>query len=403
MINSGKAQYAPGSPYTFFALGDIQIRGGGYQLMKGGTGLADRNSLSINTLNPASYSTIAFPNTFISEFGISIGSVNWDDGDNSDLKTEADFPFLNFAFKTGERGGTAVGLRRFSYVNYDITGIEQFNGLPGEYQVRYEGSGGLNEVFVGYGWRVNERLSLGAQLSYIFGTINHDQRINSQSINYNVLIENRQFSNGARFSLGTQYLIPIGESSISLGINYEPQTQLFNSQELTITDLALSELNDTIAAEELSVNDDILPHSIGLGMKWNIRNKFALSADAATQFWSQSELDGNDYEIRDSRRISLGFEKLPNFSAIRYKKWIGWAVGIFANQSYLSLDNQGLDTYGVTAGISIPSKGNRGRIRIIGEYGTRGQDLSAYFSEQYAKLTLNFSFTELWFNKQKLD
>ncbi len=384
------AQQTPISPYSFFGIGDIFPLGSGYHLMKGGTGIADRNALVINTLNPASYSSIDFPATFINEFAVSLSAVNWNDHGENELQWDMGFPYASFAVKALPKGGLAFGLRAFSNVNYHIQGEERFNGLPGTYHVDYSGSGGLNEVFLGYGYQLSPRFSLGAQMSYIFGTITYDQEVDNQEFNYNIRIEDKQFSNGIRLSVGAQYVIPMGESSLSLGVTYDPQTSLNNTRELIISDLlgSSSAGPDTVTANEVDIHQDILPHAFGAGASWNYRGIFAISADVRTQLWSNASFESTAYEVRDSRRMSLGFEKLPKARPNKYVDYVSWSMGLFNDQSYLLLNEEGLDTYGITAGINLPTKGNLGVVRLIAEYGMRGHNISNSFSESYVKLTL---------------
>ncbi|MEM1405997.1 MAG: hypothetical protein AAGG59_04435, partial [Bacteroidota bacterium] len=43
-----QAQQAPGSPYTYFGVGDINNKGLSQQLITGGTGMASRSGYTIN-------------------------------------------------------------------------------------------------------------------------------------------------------------------------------------------------------------------------------------------------------------------------------------------------------------------------------------------------------------------
>ncbi|MEM8568096.1 MAG: hypothetical protein AAGF85_16660, partial [Bacteroidota bacterium] len=140
-------QQAPGSPYTYFGVGDINNKGLSQQLITGGTGIASRSGFSINNLNPASYSSIGYPFNFLNEFGTSLSFAQRDDGDDTGFQLGLEFPYLAMAFKTGNKSGASFGLRQYSNVDYFIFGRGDFNGIPGTYNILYEGSGGLNEAY----------------------------------------------------------------------------------------------------------------------------------------------------------------------------------------------------------------------------------------------------------------
>ncbi len=396
------AQNSPGSPYTYFGIGDIYNKGLGHQLITGGTGIADRNGSVINNLNPASYSSMGYPFTFLNEFGLSISTATRQDGDDTGRQIELDFPYLTMAFKTGEKSGASFGLRKFSNVNYDIFGFSEFNGIPGRYQVRYEGSGGLNEFYFGYGRNFGERLSIGTHLSYIFGSIQNDQFVSSADINYNVSIEDANFLRTLSIDVGAQYVLPINKSSLTFGLTYDSKDNLSSTRELLIAETQPGSTLpiEEIATVDLEEEDYILPHAVGFGLSWNRNNKFKLSVDAHTQLWSESTLEGTDYSLRDSRRVSLGFEKLPNYKSDSYWGYISWGFGLYTEQSYLVLDDEGLNNAGATLGVALPV-GNKGMFRLVGERAFRGQQLSDFFSESYTKLTLSVTFMDLWFTKRK--
>ncbi|MEM6844079.1 MAG: hypothetical protein AAF632_17760 [Bacteroidota bacterium] len=403
-MSATQAQNVPGSPYSYFGLGDIYNKGSGHHLMMGGTGIADRNDFAINNLNPASYSSLSNRSSYLYDFGVSVAIVNRDDGDDQGREYALDFPYLSMAFRLSNTSGGMVGLRKFSNVSYDVFGTGQFTGISGEYLVQYEGSGGLSEVYLGYGQRIGNRLSVGAHTSYIFGNIENSQQISSGDINYSIRINDENYLRTFRWDVGVQYVLPINNSSLTFGATYDQKTDLNNTRDLLIeeTDFQGGIPVDTLALEELENEEYILPHAFGVGVSWNRNNRFKLSADVRTQLWSESSIEGRDYRLRDSRRFSLGFEKLPNYGANNYQNYINWGAGLYFEQSYLEVGNEGLNTVGATLGLGFPL-GNRGMLRFIIEQAARGQQSSEFFSESYTKLTMNITFMDLWFVRRKFD
>ncbi|MEM6525417.1 MAG: hypothetical protein AAF693_16565 [Bacteroidota bacterium] len=397
-------QQAPGSPYTYFGVGDINNKGLSQQLITGGTGIASRSGFSINNLNPASYSSIGYPFNFLNEFGTSLSFAQRDDGDDTGFQLGLEFPYLAMAFKTGNKSGASFGLRQYSNVDYFIFGRGDFNGIPGTYNILYEGSGGLNEAYFGYGRNISNRLSLGAHFSYIFGSINNSQQINSFDRNFNLKIEDQNYLTTVKLDLGIQYSIPLNKSILTLGATYDLKSDLSSSRELTITETAPGTTTsiDSVARESIDSEDYLLPHGFGLGVNYNHRNKYQINMDFQTDFWSESSLSGDDYALRDSRRFSLGFEKLPNYKSETYFSRVSYGFGFFAEQTYLLLGNEGLNNAGFTGGLSMPL-GGRGIFRIVGERATRGNGLSDFFSESYTKLTFSLIFMDFWFQQRRFN
>ena len=372
--------------------------------MKGGTGIADRSQFAINNLNPASYSSISNRFTYLHEFGVSVATATRTDGDDEGRQITLDFPCLMMAFKTGDQSGGTVGLRKYSNVDYTILGTGQFSGTSGEYRVRYDGTGGLNEVYFGYGQNLGKRLSVGMHAAYIFGNIKNDQRINSSDINYSIGITDEHYLRAFNLDIGAQYTLPLGQSRVTVGATYDPQNKLSSYRDLLIaeTEPLGSTPLDTLALEEVETEEYLLPHTLGFGVSWNRNERFALSADVQTQLWSASALEGEDYHLRDSRRGSIGFEKLPNYRAKRYTGYVRWSLGLYYEQSYLVLDDEGLNNSGVTVGMGFPL-GNKAMLRLIAERSARGQQLDDFFNENYTKVTINLTFMDLWFSRRKLD
>ncbi|MDW7692417.1 hypothetical protein R9C00_13225 [Flammeovirgaceae bacterium SG7u.111] len=399
------AQNTPSSPYTYFGIGDIYQKGFGHNAMKGGTGIADRDPFSINNLNPASYSSIAnSPFTFLNEFGLSAYMSTRNDGDENGVEYGMDFPYLAVAFKTGNSSGASIGLRKYSNVNYSILSESNFNGITGSYQTNYEGSGGLNEVYFGYGKSFGRNLSIGVHGSYIFGQIENTQTIQSSTVNYSMLVEDKNFLRTLNYDLGIQYTVPIKSSSITIGATYAPSTDVTGSRDILIADTrsGIGNDQDTIAYEPLEDRSYILPHSYGLGIAWDYKSKFKVNVDYKTQLWGESDLSGKDYELRDSRRLAFGFEKLPNYKGNRYDQFVSWAIGAYAEESYLEISDEGLNSVGVTLGCSLPI-GNKGMLRLVAERGTRGQGLENFFTESYNKLTIDITYMDRWFSKRRID
>src|SRR5690606_10166048 len=85
----------------------------------------------------------------------------------------------------------------------------------------YAGAGGTTKAYFGYGVQLNKNFSVGANVSYLFGTL---ESINSVEFPndigaLNVRKDSSQYVNGFSFDYGIQYFQPLGKS-VPLTVGY---------------------------------------------------------------------------------------------------------------------------------------------------------------------------------------
>lgn len=182
---SALGQAYTNSAYSFYGVGDISPKGFGTNTMLGGSGYALRDGFSVNNLNPASYTAISKPLTQLTEFSWDLSFGNWTEDNVSYNQPELSFMGLALWFRLNEKTGLAVGMSPYSKVDYNINTSNSLDGLSGDYDVNYQGSGGLSKVYVGGGYQLTENLSVGADLAYVFGPLNQDQLITSEDLYLN--------------------------------------------------------------------------------------------------------------------------------------------------------------------------------------------------------------------------
>ncbi|HNY14474.1 MAG TPA: hypothetical protein PKI12_02960, partial [Bacteroidales bacterium] len=162
------------SPLARYNLGLIEPAGSFRSLGMAGTGLAARDNLNVFYLNPASYSAID-TNSFVFDFGIDYGINLVSNGTNKDLSEDLNFDHFMIAFPIKKNWGLAMGLIPFSNGYYNISeqvSAEDTDPLIGEYTAYHNGSGGFTNFFLGTGVNIAKNLSAGANMSFIFGSIN---------------------------------------------------------------------------------------------------------------------------------------------------------------------------------------------------------------------------------------
>lgn len=140
------------SPYSRFGLGELNQTTFAHNQAMAGTCIALKPDslfpIMINTGNPASYSLIKFAtfevggNFIVSNFSSSTAKVN---------KWNTNFNYGSLGFPIRRNGGAAFGIIPYTNVGYNMQSINDEPNI-GSVTYNYNGEGGFNKVFLGYGF-----------------------------------------------------------------------------------------------------------------------------------------------------------------------------------------------------------------------------------------------------------
>jgi hypothetical protein len=141
------------SPYSRYGLGDFQFSGGLINTAMGGGGIALQNDSLIpqyiNILNPASVASHALVNY---EIGITSNTVQLQNASGTGVFNRTMLSHFALAFPVNKYWGAAVGLVPYSTVGYDLSTQDSINNI-GSVTYKYEGSGGISQVFMIHAFR----------------------------------------------------------------------------------------------------------------------------------------------------------------------------------------------------------------------------------------------------------
>ena len=102
-------------------------------------------------------------------------------------------------FPVSKTVGVSAGLVPFSSVGYSF-GSSMDNGSSS-----HQGSGGINQLYVGAGWMPIKNLSVGFNVSYLFGNTYNTVYATSSSTGTGSVFEQTMEIQDYRFRLGAQY------------------------------------------------------------------------------------------------------------------------------------------------------------------------------------------------------
>ncbi len=449
------AQFGDLSPYSRFGLGTIQNQALAANIGMGGLSTAINSNASINVLNPATYASLTKP-TFQVELKSQWLTLS-NDTESQSLRLTTLNSF-NFAFPfLKSKSALSLGILPYSRSGYSIV---QTNTDPdvGAYTSKYEGEGGLNKAYLGYGKAFDVRkstvirdtlgaaidtitqlkhlISIGANFNYYFGTLLKTRSLEFDDTDY----FNSRFSSSTNihdvgFDFGVHYFTTIFEErkrtelihkvNLFAGITYSLASKL-NVQQ---TDLAESyrlfsgipsPLDTSYFVENANGNLTI-PELISAGLAFEYQNKndrsLLIGAEFRYQDWTDFSVNFDGAETVDksldqSTQIALGLQYTPKFlpkPGLNLFQKMSYRVGFRTNDMYISLNDQNLREDVLTAGFSIPLDVSRSSSKInFGiEFGNRGGTNNGLVKEEFINVQLGFTFTPYyrnnWFVQSKYD
>lgn len=387
------------STFSRSGLGDMMYSFSARRVGMGDLGIAVSDEDFIGTLNPASWGRL---NRTRIEFGANWNGLTVKQNGLSSFYSELDFSGFAFAFPISKKygAGGALGIVPFTNVSYkakqNIQSIEN-------YDITYEGSGGLSKIFLGGSYMLPFNVTLGASLDYYFGNINYNSKANfTQESSYDAEY-NRTFRPkgiGGTFGLispdinGTLKIGGISDVRFGLAVNYISNLE---------TDSSLTSVStfytDTIG---ISIVDMHVPERIMAGISFVAKQTNLFTLDYAFQPWSKFSLNGKtDANLRDAHKFSLGYEYRPqrdNYSG--FWQQIMYRVGLSYEQTQYLINNSGINQYTFSLGTSFPIA-LENTIDIGLQYLIRSGDNSSLLKENTIRVNIGISLGDYWFIRQE--
>ncbi len=387
------------SPYSIYGIGQENLNYyGGFTAM-GNTGIGYRSSpIIINKSNPASLTTIS-KNSFLYEVGFNNTLSYQKDKYVSQQNYDFNFTHLAMAFSVNKNWGMSFGIMPYSKVSYEIDIIQPVEGSLSDYITKVKGSGGLNEVFWGQGFKLRNNLSIGIELAGLFGSISQEQWIYVGTSSTYLNDKNVYFSLGA--NAGIQYSLNnfLGTKT-TFGATINLPTVLRGSKAYVGTK------SSTIISSEFNQNaDDFdLPLKLGVGISSQINKNLLLNLDYRKNYWGNTNQSNNNSVYIDQTIYGIGFEFKPSSNLNSYWSNVKYRAGANYDSGYLNISNENINRYSFSLGLGLPvSKNNfSSTININYSYGREGTLSNGLIQDNFHKLSFNLSLLGNWFKKAKI-
>ena len=407
------AQTSLNSPYSQYGVGVLADQSQGFSRGMNGASLGVRKGDIVNTLNPASYACVDSL-TMIFDMGISAQNVHFKEtvnGVSQSLNAKnASVDYVVGSFRLFPRIGMAFGLLPLSNVGYKYTSSTYLDNTNGSVTETYEGSGGLHQVFLGAGWQATKSLSVGANISYVWGVLN--RKVTSSSTTY-VNSLSRVYDtniNSYKIELGAQWQQPLDkDNQLTLGATVGIGHKLGADAQCMV--INVSNADSTI----YTVKDAFaLPMTYGVGAAWTYKRNLVVDADFCMQAWGNidyPDVDGSGKYVLQSNllknryQVKLGADYVPNPIGRKLYQRVHYRFGGGYTTPYYKINGgDGPKEWSLTAGFGIPlqnSYNNRSVLNVSAQLvNTAATDK---ISERAFRINIGLTFNERWFAKWKVN
>ncbi|MCU0457181.1 MAG: hypothetical protein MUE74_12850 [Bacteroidales bacterium] len=409
-LSSG--QKSINSPIARYNLGIIETPGPFRSLGMAGTGTAMRDRTSVYYTNPASYSSLD-TNSFIFDFGLDYGINMVSDGNTNDVSDDLNFDHIILGFPVTRRWGVALGLVPFSNGYYNLSetvreGDSGYDEITGEYISYHRGSGGYTSFFIGTGLNLTKNLSVGANMSLLFGSIRRVNEFDFADYYYTfqTSMNERLQMTGIGFDLGAQYSVAFKEAYfLNLGASYSTGRKCKTTLEKTIYRFNVYSSNDIL---DYSYDDDLkssLPGSVSTGLAIGKKNKFVAAADYTYAAWGNAEFPGSEGYVANTGTFSLGAEYTPDWLAnYNFLKRIDYRIGVHTGKNYLLYNGSRVKETGVSIGLGVPMRRSYSKTNFFADYTRKNiADQPFTHTENYFSFGISINMYDFWFIKRRYE
>ena len=407
------------SPYSQYGLGELVDQGSGFSRGMNNIGYGFREHNQVNHKNPAAYSAIDSL-TFLFDAGMTGQFTNFKEGNVKRNTKNANFDYVVAAFRAFRHVGVSFGLLPYSNIGYKYSSTGNVNDLKSvTYTNTFRGNGGFHQIYLGAGWEIVKNLSIGANVSYIWGDYERaitnaysDSYINTISKYYTADV------NYYKLDFGIQYTLPLNKKDkLTVGATFSPKQSLNSDPECKVLSVnSPTGVTDTISYK---INDGLsLPMTIGGGICYNHNNMLKVGADYQMQRWSEigfpdyyvnngvSSYELNTNSFSDRHKITLGGEYCKNENARSFMSRMRYRIGASYTTPYLKINGKdGPKEISVSAGLGIPiinAHNNRSFLNVSAQWVSQQASANMIDVNSF-RINIGITFNERWFQKWKVE
>ena len=403
------AQSGSNSPYTRYGYGQLSDQSFGNSKAMGGLSYGLRDGFQINASNPASYSAVDSL-TFLFDAGMSLQNANFKEGAVQTNAKNSTVDYIAMQFRLFEGMGFSAGFLPYSIVGYNMSQTYELgtDGLGNSIQVldTYTGTGGLQQVYAGVGYKVFKNLSLGVNFSYLFGEISHSIATSFNNSNaFSSVRTDKITVSDYKLDFGMQFSQKLGEKHVvNLGAVYSLGHDLNSTGYKYLETYSMS--NSSLQSQSVDTlqNAFSLPHTFGVGFTYVYDKRLTVGLDYTQQKWADINFFNKQGAFTDRSKLSFGAEFVPKRNSKNYFNRIRYRLGAYYSDPYAKVnENEGAREYGASFGFGFPIFRSNSILNISGQYINVKPKVAGMLEENYLKINVGLTFNERWFMKWKVD
>jgi hypothetical protein len=428
------------SPFTRFGLGEYYTNQHVISRSMGGLtaayadGLNNNVGQSINIGNPATYSGM-YVTTFDLGFTIDSRTLN-SKTPLSKFNTNNFIPSyitIGIPLSKAKGLGLAFGLKPISNISYSIQTNERI--AADSLATVYEGSGGMNQAFVGIGkkWK---GFSIGFNTGFNFGRkeiITRKIFLNDTVNYYNAKSGTNTSFSGLFLEGGLQYEFSLHKKEVvetktisnylvRFGLTGTLKQNMNALQDVTKQTYVVNSTSGDIKVDSVFEQSNVkgtiaLPSTYAAGITFHktvaspsgLFEMWSIGAEYTATQWTKYRFYNAADQLNDSWQFKIGTQFCPGPGpGSGYWSSVNYRLGYHMGKDYLNPDGNGLKKYGFSFGAGLPVRKWRTFdnqftfLNTAFEFGKRGSGVNN-ITESYFQVSLGMSLSDLWFIKRKYD
>lgn len=396
------AQEGTSSPYSFYGIGDVRFKGTVENRSMAGLSVVP-DSIHLNLMNPAMYSGLKLT-SFTIGGTFSANKLKTNAKDEKAQRTTLDYLAIGIPLK---KLGIGFGLIPYSSVGYNILN----NSSDGTRVKKYEGDGGINKVFLGFGYQITKNFSFGADVQYNFGKIQTKSITAVQGVQYSSRELNISNASGVNINTGVSFHAKIKKDiTLFSSATYSPQSTLTftNQRNISTIQFVVGGSEVLVGDPEVITVDNTklkLPSKFSFGLAIGDVKKWIIGSELTFQNsknFSNRFADINNVTYENATKFTVGGYYIPNYKSFTsYFKRVVYRGGFRYENTGLVINNQAIEDAAVTLGLGMPLRGTFSSINIGFEVGNKGTKNADLVREHYMNFSVGLSLNDKWFQKRK--
>jgi hypothetical protein len=423
------------SPYTSYGFGEKGNLDHAAFTGIGNSNITYFDSTVLNYFNPATYNTLAQGQPIYS-IGLSSRVSFYNQGNLRTTNATAYFDHFAMAFTLKKHFGLAFGLKPYTRKGYSV--YDRVKAGTDSIKYSYLGSGNTSQLFLGLSTNIvkykNSTLSVGANLSYLFGASTNERQstlISAAAAEIGGVEWNQLIVKSFQYDLGAFYKFELKNKHVfTLAATYEPSQKIAATKDEYLFYGAIGSPSsyDTLFSNPAQRGHLQIAPTYNLGFNYQLRfsderknnsirnSSLDLHASYSATDWTKysSSFDTTS-NLLATTKFTVGIQYTPEASFLdnsnqsKFLERVRYRAGYYQYTLPYTIQGRQISDQALTFGLGFPilSQRSASSINFGFSYGKRGSGIDTDLKEQYIGINFGLSIApsnaDRWFRKRKLD